>query len=170
MRLVHSVVPSLVLFVLIVLTVFPWGVTGITRQVLPLLPALAILAMNLRQANAVPVWMVFAGGLVFDAMAGEPLGFWALIYLAVNGVAGALHPSRYAGRIAGWLTAAAALSVVVVLEWALASIYALQATPWLPLVRGAIVALLLFPVLDTALTPFVARSDARGDEYLLRGG
>lgn len=170
MTFVRALLPILVMMVMVLLAVFPWGLALDTRHVLPLLPALAILVMNLRRMHAVPEWAAFAAGLVLDALSAGPLGFWALIYLAAYALAALLHPFRGRGIAQGWINVIAALALLAALQWALISLYGMSAAPLAPVMHATGLALLVYPLLEVMLAPFAMAPQTRDNGYLVRGG
>ena len=170
MNLLRAVLPSLVLLAFLILAVFPWGLAADTRFILPLLPATAILVMNLRRPNAVPEWMAFGAGLVLDALSAEPLGFWALVHLAAYALAVVIAPYRGTGIAARWVAGLAGVSGLALLQWTLISLYAFEPAAFAPLLQAAAILLAVYPALDILLAPFARPPESRDNGYLVRGG
>ena len=169
MNLIRAMLPSLALMVLMVLCIYPWGLATQARNMLPLVPLAAIIAMNLRLARAVPEWMAFCVGFVLDAMSGGPLGFWALVSLGACVLADQLAPNRGAALVGGWALGVVSLAALSVLQWVLVSLYTFALTPVAPLMRATAVAALVFPLVDVLLSPLTRRSALRDNGYLVRG-
>lgn len=170
MNMVRAVLPSLALVLLLILSIFPWGVAEDARNILPLLPVVAIIAMNMRLAHAVPAWIVFCAGVVLDAMTAGPLGFWALVLLCASALADMLAPYRGAALLKGWALGVAILAALIPLQWTLISLYAFTATPWAPLWRTTAAAALVFPLIDVLLKPVMMCPALRDNDNLVRGG
>lgn len=152
MQALIRLVPSIVLVLMLTLVAAaPWGISAHTRFLLPLLPMLAIVHMTIRNPDAMPAGLVFAGGMMLDVLTHGPLGYWALVFLA--GHLAALNLSQSARetlpRRMLWTTAV--LSVVVLVEWLVSSLYFMQLAPWRPIAGAALVAALIYPLLALLL-------------------
>lgn len=171
MQALIRLIPSIVLVLALTLVAAaPWGIGAHTRFLLPLLPLLAIVHMTIRSPDAMPAGLVFAGGLVLDVLTHGPLGYWALAFLA--GHLAALNLSQQARetlpRRMLWTTAV--LSVVVLVEWAVSSLYFMQLAPWRPIAGAALAAALIYPLLALVLDGLFGHIRRDRPLQLERGG
>jgi len=149
MRALKTFAPAFMLLVLVALVAAPWPLPMADRLLLPLLPMGLIHFRALRPRAAMPVALAFAAGLMLDALAQGPLGFWALLY--VLGWAGAVA-SRAAlqprgGLVVGWLTFALVLLALAALALALSSaVLGEVGSPW-SFVRALRLPLAGYPVI-----------------------
>lgn len=86
---------------------------------LPALPLLLLIGWAGVQPRLLPPWLAFLLGLLFDMVAGQPLGVFATVFLLVRVLAG-LAQARAAGRsvVEEWLFAAGLILVAAGLQLA----------------------------------------------------
>lgn len=142
-----GIVPSLVLFLAVVVAAVPWALPAAASFIMPLLLIIFVFALTLRPNHELPTVSVFAAGLLMDVLTAGPLGYWAIIFLLTHTLA--RFYSRRAGekRFAGmWLAFAATAAVAAIFGWALASIYFVRFIDWQPMFIGGAVAIALYPL------------------------
>jgi rod shape-determining protein MreD len=94
-----------------------------------------------------PPAAAFALGLSMDLLGAGPIGFWALLLLALYGVTLSQRPFFLARSVAGvWAGFAAFAAITALIGWFLSSVYFAQwAAPWPP-AREALMSALFFPL------------------------
>lgn len=107
LRLIVTVLPTLVVLLLAVLLNLPWPIDPAARAGLPYLVLPVIHATALRAPERLPAPILLAVGLLADLCAGTPLGFTALLYLGVLGATSAVR------QLSGERASGAALSMPV---------------------------------------------------------
>lgn len=117
--------PPLTVILTMAVTVLPWRVPDFAAFGLPFLTLGAVFFWAERSPGRLPSPLVLVAGLATDLVTDGPLGYWALLFLiglALGGVAG-----RLAGHdrplSQSWLGFAVTLPGIVVLGWAIASLY-----------------------------------------------
>ena len=106
--------------------------------------------------------LAFATGLTLDALSNGPLGYWALVALAMAEVAIVTADMAREGLMAHTLSLIASLSVGAAVQWALVLAFTHQPPDTAGLARATIAAALAYPLLATVLhaltLPMPARS------------
>lgn len=128
----------------------------------PIFPLLIVFLYALYDPEALPAPMVFAGGLLHDALYGDPLGVWASVYLLVTYVT-LSQRTYFLGRARDvvWLGCAAAFLVAMLVLWAEMS---LLSGGWLPIAPAGVqfgLTILLYPACAYAFFWLRARAGVR---------
>jgi rod shape-determining protein MreD len=145
--LIKGIIPSLILFVAVVVAAVPWVLPAQASFVLPLLLIVAVFLLTLQRKHHLPGLAVFAAGFLMDVLTAGPLGYWAIVFLLTHSLA--LFYRARAGRngFAGlWLTFAGTAALAAAAGWVLASLYFVRVIDWHPMFIGGGVAILLFPL------------------------
>ncbi len=142
-----GIVPSLVLFLAVVVAAVPWALPSKASFILPLLLIIIVYVLTLQRRTVLPSLSVFAAGLLMDILTAGPLGYWAIIFLLTHTLA-ALYGRRDATPGFGmlWLVFAATAVVTSISGWVLASLYFVRVIDWQPMLIGGAVAVALFPL------------------------
>lgn len=151
---VRHIVPVGVTLILLLLTTVPTrlpGLAGIT----PMLPMMGVYYWAIYRPDLLPAWSAFVIGLLYDIIAGTPLGVNALVLVLVQGTA-ASQRKFFLGKsflVAWWafgLLAAGAIGMA----WLLVSMLLGAAIDPMPVVFQYLLTLGIFP----ALTWLLART------------
>ncbi len=142
-----GIIPSLFLFLAVVVAAVPWALPSRASFILPLLLIIIVYVLTLQRRMVLPSLSVFAGGLLMDILTAGPLGYWAIIFLLTHTLA-ALYGRRDATPGFGmlWLVFAATAVVTSISGWVLASLYFVRVIDWQPMLIGGAVAVALFPL------------------------
>ena len=142
-----GIVPSLFLFLAVVVAAVPWALPSRASFILPLLLIIIVYVLTLQRRTVLPSLSVFAAGLLMDILTAGPLGYWAIIFLLTHTLA-ALYGRRDATPGFGmlWLVFAATAVVTSISGWVLASLYFVRVIDWQPMLIGGAVAVALFPL------------------------
>jgi len=145
--LTKGIVPSLFLFLAVVVAAVPWALPSRASFILPLLLIIIVYVLTLQRRTVLPSLSVFAAGLLMDILTAGPLGYWAIIFLLTHTLA-ALYGRRDATPGFGmlWLVFAAIAVVTSISGWVLASLYFVRVIDWQPMLIGGAVAVALFPL------------------------
>lgn len=158
--LISRLLPGSVLLVVTLLGALPWqtlaGHAAPTTSSGVMLPLAVVHTWGFWRPAHLPAWVVFAAGLLADALTAGPLGYWPLIYLIGLGLArfagGQLHASlATTGWFAGWLSFCCGSVVIASAAWATSSLYQLQLISWLALAWPLGLTLAAYPVLAAVL-------------------
>ncbi len=153
MKILFAILPSLVIVVVALIGVAPWGAPDGARFVMPLLPYMAAHVFLMRGVGVVPSPVLFGVGLFMDLATNGPLGFWALIYLGAALVVRHL-PGEMAHSVVGRLGGLGAMVLVlIVFQVALASLYKFEWVDWQGVIAGTSIAALPALVLDLLWRP-----------------
>lgn len=129
---VGMAVRSLAVFAMALLAVLPWGEQVGAMSVLATALSGVLFSWAMHEENSPPLLVAFLAGLLIDTLAGGPLGYWALIMVALHG-AGRLSAGNPPRRAPVRAVVAAALGAAAagLASWLLAMVYvgALLA-PW----------------------------------------
>ena len=142
-----GIVPSLFLFLAVVVAAVPWALPSRASFILPLLLIIIVYVLTLQRRTVLPSLSVFAAGLLMDILTAGPLGYWGIIFLLTHTLA-ALYGRRDATPGFGmlWLVFAAIAVVTSISGWVLASLYFVRVIDWQPMLIGGAVAVALFPL------------------------
>jgi rod shape-determining protein MreD len=145
--LTKGIIPSLFLFLAVVVAAVPWALPSRASFILPLLLIIIVYVLTLQRRMVLPSLSVFAAGLLMDILTAGPLGYWAIIFLLTHTLA-ALYGRRDATPGFGmlWLVFAATAVVTSISGWVLASLYFVRVIDWQPMLIGGAVAVALFPL------------------------
>lgn len=164
-----DVMPGIGLITVTLIAALPWGLPSDARFLLPLLPFLVIHHWAVRRPASMPEWLVFLSGLGTDVLTHGPLGFWSFIYLVGYMLSRAFRLHDHWAVIGQWLEAVALLSILAALQWLIASAYFLGSVDWRPLARGSLLAVLLYPLIISALGLFHKHGGSVAERFQ-RGG
>jgi rod shape-determining protein MreD len=123
-RSLAIIAPGATVVLATLLGVLPWGLGSSMQQLLPALTLLVACFWAREHVRRLPASLLFASGLVVDALTGGPLGFWPLLYL--TGLALAALIAWCAGPLrglAGWSAVAVVVALTATLAWLVASAY-----------------------------------------------
>lgn len=142
-----GIIPSLILFLAVVVAAVPWAVPAAAGFILPLLLIIFVFALTMQRSRKLPTLSVFAAGLLMDVLTAGPLGYWAIIFLLTHTLA-RIYSRRTKKKqfVNLWLAFAATAAAASVFGWALASIYFVRIIDWQPMLIGGAVAIALFPL------------------------
>ena len=85
---VRHLIPAGVTLFLLLLSTVPLHMPG-SSGIVPLLPLMGVYYWAIFRPDLLPAWVAFLIGLLYDILAGTPLGVYALVLLLVQGVAAA---------------------------------------------------------------------------------
>lgn len=148
---VRHMVPISVTLFLLLLTAIPTHMPGFAG-VAPVLPLMGVYYWAIYRPDLLPAWAAFLVGVLYDILAGTPLGVHALVLLLVQGVA-AGQRRFFLGKsfmVAWWafgLLAAGSAG----LSWILVAILAGQILDPRPVLFQYVLTLGLFPLLTWVL-------------------
>lgn len=148
---VRHMVPISVTLLLLLLTAIPTHMPGFAG-VAPVLPLMGVYYWAIYRPDLLPAWAAFLVGVLYDILAGTPLGVHALVLLLVQGVA-AGQRRFFLGKsfmVAWWafgLLAAGSAG----LSWILVAILAGQILDPRPVLFQYVLTLGLFPLLTWVL-------------------
>ncbi len=149
----ESILPSLFVLASVLIASMPWGLAGNATFILPSCTVAVIFILSAGERPLVPVWAVFAAGLVSDFLTAGPLGYWAIIHLLTYSCARMVSPqTRHWQWIVLWICFIVTIALVGVTGWGLASLYFLRPIDWHPMLNGAIAAAIAFPAILWVLT------------------
>lgn len=142
-----GVVPSLVLFLAVVIAAVPWVLPAEASFILPLLLIIVVFALTLQRKRQLPGVSVFAAGVLMDILTAGPLGYWAALFLLTYTIA-VQYRLRAGHRSFGalWLVFSVTAIVAAATGWVLASVYFVQIIDWRPMMIGSLVTIALFPL------------------------
>lgn len=148
---VRHLVPVGVTILMLLLTAIPTRLPGFAG-IAPMLPLMGVYYWAIYRPDLLPAWAAFLVGLLYDVIAGTPLGVNALVLLLVQGTA-ASNRKFFLGKsfmVAWWafgLLAAGAIGMA----WLLVSILMATAIDPSPLMIEYLMMMGLFPVLTWML-------------------
>jgi len=126
--LVRKLTPIVLTLLLVVVSVMPLHVPGLSR-VVPVLPLIAIYHWAVYRSELFPAYAAFGVGILQDVFTGAPLGINALVFVLVYGIVVSQHRFLFGksfaviwigfGLVAG---AASAVTWVLISIWNLAVI------------------------------------------------
>lgn len=148
---VRHLIPVGVTILMLLLTAVPTRLPGLSG-IAPMLPLMGVYYWAIYRPDLLPAWAAFLIGLLYDVIAGTPLGVNALVLLLVQGTS-ASQRKFFLGKsfmVAWWafgLLAAGAIG----LAWLLVSILKATAIDPSPLMIEYLMMMGLFPVLTWLL-------------------
>ena len=147
----------------------PWGWPDPWQGAMPMLPYVVLHFWAERRPRAMPDWLVFMAGLATDILGQGPLGYFALVYLVGYALVQAFslrdeRPGRLVSIVRFLVTAGA----LVLLQWAVASLYHLRLADVLQLMTSAGLAAIAYAVL-AVLFPAANLQARRFNDRLERG-
>jgi rod shape-determining protein MreD len=148
---VRHLVPFSITLLLLLVTTIPTHVPGFAA-VAPMLPLMGVYYWAIYRPDLLPAWSAFVIGMLYDVVAGTPLGVNALVMLLVQGVAASQRKFFLGKSFAvtwwafGLLTAGA-----VGLAWLLVSALDGRTVDPAPVIFEYLMTLSVFPLLTRAL-------------------
>lgn len=148
---VRHMVPVAVTILLLLLTAVPTRLPGFAG-IAPVLPMMGVYYWAIYRPDLLPAWMAFLIGVLYDIIAGTPLGVNALVLLLVQGVAAAQR-KFFLGKsflVAWWafgLLAAGAIG----LSWLLVTVLHGRVVDATPVIFEYLLTMGLFPLLTWTL-------------------
>jgi rod shape-determining protein MreD len=146
LRILRLLLPGLVTFIAVLLTVLPLGIP-FAAVVTPFLSLMAVYYWSIYRPDLLPPAAVFVLGVLQDMLTGGPVGLLALVLLLVQALAVSqrriLLGQAFSVEWAGLLLVVAGAGAV---SWTLASVYYLALVPPVPFVVQALITVALYPL------------------------
>ena len=146
LRILRLLLPGLVTFIAVLLTVLPLGIP-FAAVVTPFLSLMAVYYWSIYRPDLLPPAAVFVLGVLQDMLTGGPVGLLALVLLLVQALAVSqrriLLGQAFSVEWAGLLLVVAGAGAV---SWTLASVYYLALVPPVPFVVQALITAALYPL------------------------
>ncbi|CAA7620474.1 rod shape-determining protein MreD [Magnetospirillum sp. UT-4] len=148
---VRHLVPFGVTLVLLLLTAVPTHLPGF-GAVAPMLPLMGVYYWAIYRPDLLPAWAAFLIGLLYDVIAGTPLGAVALVLLLVQGVA-ASQRKFFLGKsfIVTWWAFGLLAGGATGLTWVLVTVLNGRAADAGPVIFEYLLMLALFPLMTWTL-------------------
>jgi rod shape-determining protein MreD len=153
-RLLYAALPGALVSLLILLTLAPVRLPDVLA-VAPLLPLMAVYHFCLFRAEALPAWLLFILGVVFDLLQGgpgTPVGVSALQFLLVRQAI--LGNQKYLVAVSFtfiWLGYALLSAAAVALSWIAVVVLSWRLIDPQPALFQYIVSLFLYPIVGWVL-------------------
>jgi len=148
---VRSVIPFCVTLFLLLLTAVPTHVPGFAG-IAPMLPMMGVYYWAIYRPDLLPAWLAFVIGLLYDIVAGTPLGVNALVLLLVQGTAAGQRKFFLGKSFAvTWWAFGVLTGGAVSMAWMLESFLMGRALEPLPVIFEYLMTLSFFPVLTWML-------------------
>lgn len=145
--------PAVVVLMLVLLAMLPWGGPAWLEMALALTALGAIYFWSVRRPRLLPAPVVFVSGLLLDVMTQGPLGVWAAAALIVALAARLERQSRvHLGMLRRVASIAAALALSVCVVAVVTSLHQWQLVALRPVGEALIVAVLAYPFLAGMLS------------------
>lgn len=145
--MLKGIIPSLALFLAVVVAAVPWALPSEAGFIMPLLLIIFVFVLTLQRQRKLPLVSVFVAGLLMDILTAGPLGYWAIIFLLTHTLASWYRRREKASGLGAlWLAFAATAAAASVSGWLLASLYFVRVIDWQPMLIGGAVAVVLFPL------------------------
>lgn len=148
---VRHMVPVGVTLFLLLLTAVPSRIPGFAA-IFPMLPLMGVYYWAIYRPDLLPAWVAFLVGLLYDMIAGTPVGVNALVMLLVQGTS-ASQRKFFLGKsfaVAWWAFGLLAAGAVG-LAWLLVSVLGGRAVDPAPVMFEYLLTLAVFPLLTWAL-------------------
>ena len=146
LRILRLLLPGLVTFIAVLLTVLPLGIP-FAAVVTPFLSLMAVYYWSIYRPDLLPPAVVCVLGVLQDMLTGGPVGLLALVLLLVQALAVSqrriLLGQAFSVEWAGLLLVVAGAGAV---SWTLASVYYLALVPPVPFVVQALITVALYPL------------------------
>ena len=154
MSQLQRAIPMLTVTLLVLLCVMPWGLGQSFHFALPLLPFAAIHYWARSRPASMPCTFVFAAGLAVDVLSYGPLGYWSLVYLMGLGLAAGLARVLLdSSPLADCTSFCAAIALLALIAWSLASVYFIRFIDWQPMATAAAMLAAAYPFVHLLLAP-----------------
>ena len=146
----RNITPSLILLFLLILGQLPFSLPG-DSAVTPYVLMMGVFYWGLHRPDLLPASVVFAIGLLQDALEGEPFGVNAFVLIAVYWFVASQQRSVGERTFLGlWLVFALVALSAETLRWLLVSLLTVTAiAPW-PILFEFMTTVALYPVLTLA--------------------
>ena len=143
-----SLKPLLTLLGLIAIAHLPLGAQADTSFIIPSIISALIFIWSIYEPDNVKPWMIFTLGLVADVISSGPIGFWSLYYLSFQAIAFwfGRNPTN-SGLLLNWIGYLIASVIVTFLGWLVTTLYTMQSADWHPMLVGAGVVSMGFPLI-----------------------
>ena len=157
-----GIVPSLILFLAVVVAAVPWVMPAEASFILPLMLIIVVFVLTLIRGRKLPGVSVFVAGVLMDILTAGPLGYWAILFLLTYSIAAFYRlrtPRPEFGKL--WLVFSGTAFLAAGTGWALASLYFVRLIDWWPMLIGGFVAIGLFPLVAWPLRHSLGLSSPR---------
>lgn len=140
--------PGAALLALVAIAHLPLGLPASAGFVLPAIVMALIFIWSLTAPANVPAWYIFVLGLLADVLSSGPIGYWPLYYLSTQALA--FWFGRNPVNSSMWLSWAGFLFTslaVTFMSWSVATLYHARGADWQPMMWGALIVALLYPLI-----------------------
>ncbi|MEE2694434.1 MAG: rod shape-determining protein MreD [Pseudomonadota bacterium] len=145
------IIPSIITFILTLLTVVPYGIPELNRA-MPLLPLVGIFFWSIHCPALYPIFVSFFLGLLQDSLGGTPIGFSSAIYLAMHALVGYQHTFFHDKNfLVLWCAFSVLSAVIVVLGYIVLVIFHLALLPVTPILMQLLVTIAIYPLVTRFL-------------------
>lgn len=151
---------GLIVAIAVIIATVPWGLPGETTFILPFVTLLPIFAFSALREKRIPGWLPFVAGLATDILTAGPLGYWAFLYTLCHALARLMAhraPAQTIGIL--WLQFLLVATLVSGAGWSVAVLYYLRPIDWWPMGLGAMVSMLLCPLVLLPLRRSIGRAN-----------
>ena len=152
LRILRLLLPGLVTFVAVLLTVLPLGIP-FAAVVTPFLSLMAVYYWSIYRPDKLPYAATFCLAMLLDLLTGTPLGLSALVYLLVQVI---LNSQRtfFHGKpfLVVWWGFSLVMPGIALVSWIIASLYFNTLVPPMPFVIQAVLTILLYPLFAVLLS------------------
>ena len=140
--------PALSLLGLIAVGHLPLGLPPISGFVLPSIVMTLIYIWTMTRPLSLPPWLIFSLGILADVLSSGPIGYWSLYYLSTQAMAlwFARNPVN-SGLLLSWVGFLFTVLVVTFLSWAVATLYFMRSEDWMPMISGAGLVAISYPLI-----------------------
>ena len=159
-----AIVPSLTVFIAVILASVPWGLPDDATFILPLAAIMTVFCWRAIPGAHLPAVIAVVFGLLLDVTSGGPLGYWALLALAAASVG--THSQPFASRSDWsplWLVWTGLAATLAVSGWLIALLYYFRWIDWWPIGLGAAASVILFPLVWRLIVRLYGSAYPRSD-------
>lgn len=148
---VRHLVPFSATLLLLLVTSIPTHIPGLAG-IAPMLPLMGVYYWAIYRPDLLPAWLAFVIGLLYDIVAGTPLGVNGLVMLLVQGTA-ASQRKFFLGKsfAVTWWAFALLTGGAIGLAWLLMSVLLGRTIDPVPVVFEYLMTLCFFPILTWLL-------------------
>jgi rod shape-determining protein MreD len=148
---VRHLVPVGVTLLLLLLTAVPTRLPGFAG-IAPMLPLMGVYYWAIYRPDLLPAWAAFLIGLLYDIIAGTPLGVNALVLLLVQGVSAAQR-RFFLGKsfLVAWWAFGLLAAGSIGLSWLLVTVLYGRVVDPTPVIFEYLLTMGLFPILTWSL-------------------